>query len=127
MATHLFLVIISFCASLILTPLVRSLAVRIGAIDQPGERKIHTVSMPRLGGVGVVGSALLTALTAVAVESLIGGVFTFNLKAWTPVFWGGMIVFLAGVWDDLRTIPAWAKFLCQALAAGIAICVRYPG
>ena len=52
MATHFFLVIISFCASLILTPLVRSLAVRVGAIDQPGERKIHTVSMPRLGGVG---------------------------------------------------------------------------
>jgi UDP-GlcNAc:undecaprenyl-phosphate GlcNAc-1-phosphate transferase len=111
----------AFCASLLLTPLVRSLAVRIGAIDQPGERKIHAVSMPRLGGVGVVGSAVVTVLTAGAVESWIGGVFTFNLEAWTPVFLGGTIVFLGGVWDDLRTLPAWGKFLFQALAAGIAI------
>jgi UDP-GlcNAc:undecaprenyl-phosphate/decaprenyl-phosphate GlcNAc-1-phosphate transferase len=119
--TYLFLVIIPFCASLILTPLVRALAVRIGAIDQPGERKIHVVSMPRLGGMGVVGSAVLTGLTAVAVESWRGGVLTFNLEAWTPVFLGGTIVFLGGVWDDLRTLPAWVKFLFQAMAAGIAI------
>ena len=101
--------------------MVRSLAIRIGAIDQPGERKIHTVSMPRLGGVGVVWSTVLTVLTALVVESLIGEVSTFNLKAWTPVFLGGTIVFLAGVWDDLRTIPVWVKFLCQAMAACIAI------
>jgi UDP-GlcNAc:undecaprenyl-phosphate/decaprenyl-phosphate GlcNAc-1-phosphate transferase len=119
--TYLFLVIIAFCASLILTPLVRSLAVRIGAIDRPGERKIHEVSMPRLGGVGIVGSAVFTGLTAVAVESWTGEVFLFNPEAWTPVALGGTIVFLAGVWDDLRTLPAWVKFLCQAMAAGIAI------
>jgi UDP-GlcNAc:undecaprenyl-phosphate GlcNAc-1-phosphate transferase len=119
--TYLFLVIIAFCASLILTPLVRSLAVRIGAIDRPGERKIHAVSMPRLGGMGVVGSVVFTGLTAVAVESWRGEVFLFNPEAWTPVALGGMIVFLAGVWDDLRTLPAWVKFLCQAMAAGIAI------
>jgi UDP-GlcNAc:undecaprenyl-phosphate GlcNAc-1-phosphate transferase len=121
MVTYLSLVIIAFCASLLLTPLVRALAVRIGAIDQPGERKIHTVSMPRLGGVGVVWSTVFTVLTAFAVESWLGGASTFNLKAWTPIFLGGTLVFLAGVWDDLRTIPVWVKFLCQALAAGIAI------
>jgi UDP-GlcNAc:undecaprenyl-phosphate GlcNAc-1-phosphate transferase len=121
MVTYLFLVIISFYASLILTPLVRLLAVRIGAIDQPGERKIHAVSMPRLGGVGVVGSAVFTGLTAVAVESWRGEVFPFNPEAWIPVFLGGTIVFLGGVWDDLMTLPAWVKFLCQAMAAGIAI------
>ena len=121
MVTYLFLVITAFCASLILTPLVRSLAVRVGAIDQPGERKIHAVSMPRLGGVGVVGSAVCTGLTVVAVESWRGEVFLFHLEGWTPVVLGGTIVFLAGVWDDLRTLPAWVKFLCQAIAAGIAI------
>ena len=29
-----------------LTPLVARLAVRIGAIDMPGERKVHTVPIP---------------------------------------------------------------------------------
>jgi len=121
MVTYLSLIYIAFCASFILTPLVRLLAFRIGAVDRPGERKIHTVPMPRLGGVGVVGSVVLTVLIALEVDSLIGGAFTFNLENWTPVFLGGTIVFLGGVWDDLRTIPSWVKFLCQALAAGIAI------
>ena len=37
----------------LITPMVMSLAERIGAIDQPNERKIHIRPIPRLGGVAV--------------------------------------------------------------------------
>lgn len=39
--------------ALVLTPLVKKLAVRIGAIDVPNQRKVHTRIMPRLGGVAI--------------------------------------------------------------------------
>jgi UDP-GlcNAc:undecaprenyl-phosphate GlcNAc-1-phosphate transferase len=40
---------------------------------------------------------------------------------WQPVCLGGAVVFLLGVWDDLRPVPAWMKFVMQGIAAGIAI------
>ena len=40
-----------------LAPLTRKLAFAVGAIDRPGERKIHTIPLPRLGGLAVLISA----------------------------------------------------------------------
>ena len=40
---------------------------------------------------------------------------------WKPVSLGGAIVFLLGVWDDIRPVPAWVKFVVQGVAAGVAI------
>ena len=42
--------LLAFC----LTPAVSRLAVLVGAIDMPGERKIHQHPIPRLGGLAVV-------------------------------------------------------------------------
>jgi UDP-GlcNAc:undecaprenyl-phosphate/decaprenyl-phosphate GlcNAc-1-phosphate transferase len=116
----LILVFIAFSVSLLLTPVVRNLALRIGAVDKPGARKIHVVAVPRLGGVGVVLALCLTVLTA---HGLVGldPALTRYMETWSPVIIGGIIVFLTGVWDDLRPLPVWLKFLFQALAACVAI------
>jgi UDP-GlcNAc:undecaprenyl-phosphate GlcNAc-1-phosphate transferase len=45
--------ILAFLLSLLLTPLVMQLAFQIGAIDKPNHRKIHTKTMPRMGGMAV--------------------------------------------------------------------------
>src|SRR2546422_10760350 len=107
--------------SLVLTPIVRALALRIGAVDRPGQRKIHTRPIPRLGGVSVVLAASLTTVLAAAVEGVGDGFIRVDLTAWTPLLLGGSIVFLAGVWDDIRPLSAGTKFLLQAAAAGVAI------
>ena len=111
----------SFLFALALTPLVRALAIRLGAIDQPGERKIHTESIPRLGGLGVVLSAGFACVVAYAAEWSFMEGRSFNPGAWTPILVGGLLVLFVGVWDDLRPTPSWVKFLFQALAAGLAI------
>ncbi len=104
-----------------LTPLVRSVARRVGAVDQPGGRKIHAVPTPRLGGVSVVVSGVLTILSVWGLEQVTSGVVQGDLGAWKPVFLGGAIVFLLGVWDDMRPLPAGVKFALQGVAAGVAI------
>src|SRR5215813_1760296 len=93
----------------------------VGAVDQPGGRKIHAVPTPRLGGVSVVVSAGLTILSVWGLEQATGGIVQGGLGAWKPVFLGGAIIFLLGVWDDVRPIPAGVKFVLQGVAAGVAI------
>src|SRR5215472_1957664 len=104
-----------------LTPLVRYGARWIGAVDQPGGRKIHAVPIPRLGGVSIVVSGALTCLIGWGLEHVTGGIVRVDLGVWKPVCLGGAIVFLLGVWDDLRPVPAGMKFVLQGVATSITI------
>src|SRR5262245_33101426 len=116
-----FFPLIAAALSFGLTPLVRYVAQWVGAMDQPGERKIHAVPIPRLGGISVVVSGLLTILSVWEFERVTGGVMKVDPGVWKPVSLGGAIVFLLGVWDDIRPVPAWVKFVLQGVAAGVAI------
>jgi UDP-GlcNAc:undecaprenyl-phosphate GlcNAc-1-phosphate transferase len=53
MLKYLILFLFSVLISLILTPLVRSLAIRKKVFDLPDERKIHENPIPRLGGISI--------------------------------------------------------------------------
>ena len=99
-----------------LTPLVRRLATRMGAMDRPGLRKIHTVSVPRLGGVGVVAAGVLTIVLE---RTLAGG--HIDLRAWMPMLIGGGLVFAVGVADDVRPVAVPVKLAVQVVAALVAI------
>ncbi len=103
-----------------MTPAVRNLALRLGAVDEPGERKVHLLPLPRLGGVSVVLAVCFTVLAAYGVGRATQE-FILDIGAWTPVLIGGSIVFFIGLWDDLRPLPAWLKFLFQAAAACVAV------
>ena len=46
-------ILLAFGIPLLATPLVRRLAVAAGAIDRPGERKIHQQPVPCWGGLGI--------------------------------------------------------------------------
>src|SRR5499426_1272302 len=116
-----FFPLIAAALSFGLTPIVRYVARWVGAVDQPGERKIHAIPIPRLGGVSVVVSGLLTVLSVWEFERVTGGVMGVDPGVWKPVSLGGAIVFLLGVWDDIRPVPAWVKFVLQGVAAGVAI------
>ena len=45
--------ITSFVVALLITPLVKKLAFKIGATDQPNARKVHTGQMARMGGLAI--------------------------------------------------------------------------
>jgi len=121
MLKYVVLALISFGASLIVTRLVRAFALRIGAVDRPEERKIHAVPVPRLGGVGIFLSMSLAIVASFGLEYLGGESIPIDRKAWVPILCGATVVFLIGVWDDLRSLPAWFKCLFQALAASVFI------
>jgi UDP-GlcNAc:undecaprenyl-phosphate GlcNAc-1-phosphate transferase len=99
------------------TPLVRRLARRRGLVDQPDARKIHTVSVPRVGGVAVT----LAAILALAVATAGGGVRAAHVHAWLPTFAGGLLVFGIGLRDDLVPVRPLVKLGFQALGASLTI------
>src|SRR5438552_18062017 len=105
-----------------LTPLVRTLSVRVGAVDAPGGRKIHTRSTPRLGGVAV----LLAGATALAVAAAIDSSTAAPVSgsALAAVILGVIIVFAAGVLDDIRGVGAFGKL---AAIGGAALLVSAAG
>ena len=121
MLTYLLLFLIAFSLSWALSPAMRRAAFHIGAVDFPGERKIHTVPTPRIGGVAIVLSIAVTFLAAVGLTHLAPSSFAFDLTHSWPILAGGVIVFLGGAFDDIRPLPVYGKFLIQAAAALMTI------
>ena len=104
------IVLITFLSSLILVPIAKRIAVHIGAIDMPGERKIHKVPIPRMGGFAIFMSFLLGYI-------LYGEATTQMLS----ILIGSFIIFLVGLFDDIKPVKAKYKFLVQLIAATIVV------
>jgi len=117
----LLLFLVAALVSLGLTPLIGKLALYLGATDIPGERKIHSQPIPRLGGVCVV----VSVVCAVNLWSLIGHGGEWEVPhespAWFVLIIGGLWIFIVGLWDDIYSLGAGVKFLLQSVAALTAI------
>lgn len=97
-------ILISFC----LTPVVKLLSFKIGAVDEPGERKVHERKMPRLGGVAIFFSFLISLFIYIPFSefySLLG------------LLLGGLIILIVGVVDDIYAIRPIYKLIGQISAA----------
>ncbi len=97
--------------SLSIIPLMRHFASRLGLVDLPEARKVHSMPTPRVGGWGItVGSVLSLALW-------------LKFDPSTTAFVAGVCVLFAfGIWDDIKQIGHWQKFLGQLLAVGAVVC-----
>ncbi len=102
------------CAALfayVATPLVRVLAFRLGAIDVPkDERRMHTKPIPRMGGVAIY--------IAFTITTLAFGSYAPSLVA---IWFGGTILVVLGMFDDIFNLNAWFKLGVQILAALVAV------
>jgi UDP-GlcNAc:undecaprenyl-phosphate GlcNAc-1-phosphate transferase len=111
---------LAFALALVLTPVSARLGRRLGAVDEPGGRRQHPGPVSRLGGL-----ALFPAFAvAVAVAQLVPGVERTDPKEivrLAGLLAGSALLFVVGVIDDRRELPAWPQFLAQGAAAGIAI------
>ena len=108
--------IAALLTSILITPLVKRLAFRIGAVDAPNYRKVHSRIMPRLGGL------------AIFIAFVVGYIF---LMSETPkyespympfaIILGATVIVITGILDDMYEISAKAKMLGQIIAACIII------
>ncbi len=120
MNTYLLVFVLAAVSSLILTPTIRRLCERVGALDEPrDDRRVHRQSVPRLGGVAIFFAAViaLSALPFVhnSLTQALGQVRWRFIAILVPA----TLVFLLGVYDDLRGSRAPLKFAVQALAGAL--------
>lgn len=99
--------------SYFMTPFVKRLAARIGAIDIPKDgRRMHHHPIPRLGGLAIFGAFLCTLL-------LFG---EFNAQM-LSVMLGATVIVVLGIFDDIMALSAKLKFVVQIFAACIPVCM----
>lgn len=116
--------IVAFVVSVVLLPLILRYARHRRLLDAPEARKIHTVAVPRLGGVGVFwGWAAALIATVIAARLRHGHGFP------EPRFWGFVLVAAGfhalGLVDDLKNLSGRAKLAVQLLLACIAVASGY--
>jgi len=108
--------------ALIATPLVIWLARRIGAVDRPGIRSVHTRPIPRIGGIAIYLSAVCLIVSLLFLNNGIGEHFREVRLQVIALLCSATCVFLVGLVDDLRGLPARFKFVAELLGAG-ALCL----
>ncbi|HNW93000.1 MAG TPA: MraY family glycosyltransferase [bacterium] len=109
--------------SMLVTPWCIRLAIRLRIIDRPNERKMHRVVKPLLGGLAIWGTftvltllVLLPPIAAVLVGEAVSPALRQQLLG---LLLGGLLMFLTGLYDDIRGLSVRAKFACQIIAASI--------
>ncbi len=110
MLQDILMAFLALILSLLLVPLVAKLAIKIGAVDKPNARKVHTRIMPRMGGLAIY-------ISFFAVLFLSQGM----TKQLLGLFLGGTVLVLVGIVDDMKDIPAKVKLCGQIVAACIVV------
>ena len=95
----------------ITTPVVRTLAFRVGAVDIPRDsRRMHNHPIPRMGGLAIFFGFILSALIFVPLDAPLRGMLL-----------GAVVIVILGIFDDIYALPALPKLLVQIAAASVAV------
>ena len=93
-------------------PSIIRIATKNKFLDQPDERRVHFVSTPSLGGIGIFAGTIFAIIMWTPLDEFSG--LQYILSAF-------FIIFLVGAKDDIDPISVSKKLIGQILAAGIII------
>jgi UDP-GlcNAc:undecaprenyl-phosphate GlcNAc-1-phosphate transferase len=117
MREYLVTVLLAAIITYLITPLVRDLAIKFGAVTAIRARDVHIAPTPRWGGLAMW---LAMALTLVIANYLPLVHKSFGQDA-TGIFLSGSFILFLGLLDDRFDLDPITKFAGQALAAGILL------
>ncbi len=104
---YLYSLTVAMFLTIALIPLLIRLSARLGLVDDPGaERKVHSVVMPRTGGLGIIVGVALPLLFLLPIKGEI-----------LYLFGGCAIIVIFGLLDDRMELSYKWKLFGQALAA----------
>ena len=99
--------LVALVVSFLMTPVVKTFAYKVGAIDVPKDaRRMHKVPIPRLGGLAI--------FIGFMVSILLFAEITPELRS---ILLGAVMIVVLGVVDDIMALPAMLKFVVQIVAA----------
>ncbi|HKO47031.1 MAG TPA: MraY family glycosyltransferase [Polyangiaceae bacterium] len=110
----------SLILSVLVTPLVRRLALRIGAVSVPGGRHVHGRAIPRLGGIGLAFAWAIPVVLLALRDPLVMRALQGSWLQVATVVGGGTAICAVGALDDARGVRAQYKLGAQVLVAMFA-------
>jgi UDP-GlcNAc:undecaprenyl-phosphate GlcNAc-1-phosphate transferase len=114
--------ILAFATALFTTPYVRQLAQTVGMLDETGERRMHDIPKPRIGGIAVFlgfAFALFSALGYLIKSHQLRDLN--NVHDVIGLIFGGTLILMVGIWDDVMGMSPRAKLLAQVVVAAISL------
>ena len=115
--------ILSLVLTVVLTPFVRRLAIRYGAVAHPRERDIHRKPLPRWGGLAMYGGFMLTLGIVFVYLVLHRAKFPWTLHQLTQfggvVIAGTMVVVVGAIDDKFEVSAMWQS--AALIAAGVVL------
>jgi len=111
--------VVALLLTILFTPMVRSLAPQIGAVDHPSARKVHHKDIPRAGGIAIFLGFVISMLVALVWGNIRG--LDIHLRPIIGLFLGSIVIVMIGLLDDIRGVTPWKKLFWQVVGAAIAI------
>ena len=102
--------VVAFLICYLMTPQVKRFAESVGAIDEPNERRINVLPVPRMGGLAIFTGFVFSSLLFVDMSMPVMGLLL-----------GAVIIAVMGALDDILSLNPWIKLAGQILAALVAI------
>ncbi|PIO83908.1 undecaprenyl-phosphate alpha-N-acetylglucosaminyl 1-phosphate transferase [Loigolactobacillus backii] len=93
----------------VLTPIVRRIAIKVGAVDDPNARRVNKIPIPTIGGLAIF--IAFTFSTFVLLRE------QFPTPILYSIFLGEAIIIITGLLDDMIELSPWQKLTGMLLAA----------
>ncbi len=102
-----------------LTPVMRKIAIKIGAVDRPNlDRKTQKEPVPYLGGVAIAIGITVASFGALLYSDFSTETFGKALSILLPA----ILISAMGLYDDLKGLEPWPRLVAQTIA-GIAVSI----
>ena len=105
LTTIILMVFIPFMFVALVIPFIKKVAEYVGAMDIPNKRKVHTVPIPRLGGLGIYSGFLLGYM-----------IFGEQTPTMNSILIGSFVLIITGMIDDIKPVNALPKLVFQFIA-----------
>jgi UDP-GlcNAc:undecaprenyl-phosphate GlcNAc-1-phosphate transferase len=102
-----------------LTPVMRMIALKIGAVDRPNlERKTQKEPVPYLGGVAISIGITVASFASLLYSDFSSETFSKALSVLLPA----ILISAMGLYDDLKGLDPWPRLVAQTIA-GTAVAI----
>ena len=107
-------IVVALALALLVTPMVKKYAFKIGALDRPDRRKVHKRVMPRLGGLAIYFSFIAAVLLTMDMAPQVYGLLL-----------GGTLIIVLGFIDDTKGLSPRLKLAGQIAAAAAVAAIPF--